>query len=1819
MFMRTNYFVIPLFLFISGSAFGQNYLMNGTPINDCNGFFLDSGGNGDYGPNQNFTTTICSDGTNTHIKLVFSGVDMGPGDTLYFYDGTTVNPNTYLSNNYHFPPGAPFIIQATAENTSGCVTIRFVSNGSQQGPGWSAKIECLTACQTILSQVLTTDPPLVPADTGYIDICPGDRVAFSGAGLYPQNGVVYQHSDATSAFEWEFGDGSTAVGPNASHVYTEPGGYKVQLRIRDVKGCYNTNYLGLRIRVAGSPTFDTDELPDQICAGDTIALNSGAVLSNPETFLAGAIVSDSLALPDGTGSTYRDTVFITDFAPGQTFSGASNLESICVNMEHSWMHDLDIFLFCPNGDSIKLQDQEFIGNEVFLGIPYTADDAMNPMVPAPGVGYNYCWTAGAGLFTWTQHTNTFDPQTLPEGDYRPYESFAGLVGCPLNGEWALEVRDLWGEDNGWIFEWSINFAPGLFPDLEVFDPGIADYSLVESPFSIYYDQDSMVAVPTNAGQANFMVTATDGFGCVWDTSMVVPVLPPTHPECRSCEDLIASPQDAVICQNDDVAFNVASPIQAQTNITFEAFPNEPIGFSNHPPANPYYAYINVNSIRPLTLTNPNTQIISVCVNLETDYDSDIRLFLRAPGGQTLELSTGNGGSGDNYTNTCFTPTAATPITAGAAPFTGNFRPEGNWAVFNNANVEGNWALVVSDQFGINELGVLKSWSITFRSTNQVTYTWTPGTGLSCTNCANPVAAPAVTTTYYVNAADSYGCLARDTVLVGVVGDLEAPVVTCDITGDGQLTFWWTQVEAFEQYEVRITQNGVQGAWTGPYTGLSYMVDNLVNNDNVGLEVRVYGGAQPLLCIINSGSSSCIYDRCFLTLSEENITGVTCSGDSDGAASFSAVLNMGALTYFLDGSNDGQPTPDFSNLTGGPHFVVAQDIDGCTDTLDFVVPEPLEVLPVIQVVQEVRCNNGQDGSLTASATGGTGTFTYSWNNGAATANPSIAGLAPGVYNLLVTDTKGCIGQSAVTLNNPEPITLELTGQNPDCFDSNNGAVSAGVNGGTGNFSFAWDNGAVTQNITGLGADDYCVTATDANGCVETACFNIAAPTALEVISFDVVPVDCFDNETGSATVNATGGTGPLDYLWNDPLQQINPEASFLGAGVYTVQITDANGCQITETVEVTQPALLSVSTSVSNVLCNNGSDGSATATPAGGVGPYTFSWTGGHSGPQVGGLVAGNYAVTVFDNNGCTSQNNLTIAQPAEAVSVIATQTFKGCNGFSDNAAEAIAAGGVGNYTYQWNDPGQQGGSQISGLGAQPFTVVATDGNGCPASATVTLEDLPAITVGIIANEPTCNEYSDGRMGVNQVAGGIGNGNTLNYTYSWSNNQSGLTIQGLAGGITYTVTVTDNQGCEGVGSRFLTDPEPVTFETTFTPVSCFGLADGTAAVVNIDGPNNQYSVSWGANAGGQTSITASGLSAGAYNVTVTDDKGCFSSGSVAVTQPAPLTINSKAKDAGCSGERTGFIVLTVEGGVPGYQYQWSTGGSLAQLNDLAAGSYTVTVLDANNCSLVETITITQPEPIRPDLTPEAVTCFGRRDGSIAIQTGGGTPPFRYSLDNNEFKGTSTFIGLPAGNYTVFVKDANNCLSAAQTMVGSPPEFIVDAGEDITIILGDSTQLEAAAIDPAPGFVEYVWSEPYVGTLSCTECANPWAKPMYSIIYELFGIDSKGCEASDLIRVNVEKPRVAMVPTGFTPNEDLTNDLLVVHGMEGTYVKVFRIFDRWGELVYQDSDFYVNDFTRGWDGTFRGQPLNAGVFVWHLEVVYPYDNAEASFKGQTTIIR
>ncbi len=1491
----------------------------GTPtVTTCGGFFLDSGGrNNEYSPNEDLITTICSDGSSgTHTQLTFSVPDIAIGDQLCFFDGIDTSA-TQLTCHNEFDPGAPFIVQATAANTSGCLTVRFRSNGSNQGRGWSASIACIAACQTIQADLLSTSPAAVPADTGWIDICPGDRVEFSGKGLYPQDGIVYNHSDATAEFEWTFGDGTTAVGPSVAKTFSKPGGYTVQLTITDQFGCRNTNFINQRVRVATKPEFLIGgDLPAEICPGDTVSLNavvgqvdSSKVVSAQTTegfFQFGQTRSDSLALPDGTGRAYITNVNFRNFLPGQVLEDVNDLLGICVNIEHSWMRDLEIKLSCPNGSTVTLHNHAgHVGGEIYLGEPIDFDI----LGIRPGRGYDYCWTPDATRGTWLDYANQNSIRTLPPGDYNSYQDLQQLEGCPLNGEWTIMVEDLWASDNGFIFSWGINFDPRLYPNLERYTPEITDFHWREAPDLFFESKDSIAAAPTNSGSAAFTFELTDDFGCNYDTTVQVGVLAPTHPDCYNCQELIAPPSDTAVCDGQAVTMDTRSEQPQSQEITFESFPDYPIGFSNHPPSNPFRTPIEIAYMSPDTLRDPEAQIVSVCLDLETDWDEDISLALQSPTGQVLQLSSGNGGSDDNYTNTCFSPAATVPISQGQAPFSGSYRPEGSWSVFTGASTNGQWQLLVSDALGNEEMGRLKSWSITFRSTNQITYQWSPADGLSCTDCPDPTFSPEQTTTYILNVTDSYGCSVEDSVVVGLVPNEPPPAVTCTATNDNEITFSWSPPANTLELEARVFHQGATPDWSRQGDNNTFVVGNLDRRDEVRLELRYFAGPNPVDCATTQiASATCILQPCAFSLElAGEPTAASCFDTADGAAEVLINEGQGPFTFFLDDDPTAYNDGAFTGLSGGDHFVAVEDGEACVDTIFFNV------------------------------------------------------------------------------GHPDSITL-------------------------------------------------------------------------------------------------------------------------------TIQ------------------------------------------------------------------------------------------------------QTKEDCPGLMGNEAQVSTAGGNGGFTYTWSD-GQRTATALN-LDSIIYTVTVEDSQGCQQSDSIKLQDLPEFNPNVIISPPSCFGYVDGQMGINLVEGGLSQ-DLNDYSFRWSTGSTDRVISGLATGPEYSVTVTGPEGCQVIVRRDLPEPSLITFDVEGENTLCHGEGLGSAAVTNVQGDYPVLSYQWDAGTGNQTTATAVNLPAGTYMVTVTDVEGCFVSGMVTLTEPPPLVVETQQGDNDCFGQQNGFAEVDIGGGTPSYRVRWSTGDTLRRIENLASGDYVLSVSDANNCQYTDTINISQPPVLTATTTPTDPSCYEFRDGGINIQAQGGMPPYLYSLDNENFNGSSTFVGLGSGAYDIFIRDSKGCLYFDKAELQDPLPLTVNAGPDVTILLGDSLQLMASSVD-GQGEVIYVWTAPYEGTLSCSECPDPVTTTQNTITYELYGIDSVGCEATDFIQVNVDKPRVVEVPTGFTPNDDGQNDRLLVHGRNGTIVRRFLVFDRWGELVYEARDFEVNDPNTGWDGTFKGQPMNGGVFIWFVEVEF-IDGAEEAYKGQTTLIR
>ncbi|HAD13901.1 MAG TPA: hypothetical protein DCF33_15860, partial [Saprospirales bacterium] len=911
-----------------------------------------------------------------------------------------------------------------------------------------------------------------------------------------------------------------------------------------------------------------------------------------------------------------------------------------------------------------------------------------------------------------------------------------------------------------------------------------------------------------------------------------------------------------------------------------------------------------------------------------------------------------------------------------------------------------------------------------------------------------------------------------------------------------------------------------------------------------------------------------------------------------------------------------PNPIATPPVSALYTVTATDSYGCTATDDVQVNIGA-IAAGITITQPILCN-GQKATILANAPGNN---TYLWNTGQTTA--TLSNLSAGTYTVTITSVGAfCTSSASVTITEPSELLATASPNDVTCFGLSTGTAAVYPSGGVGPYSYVWNNAMTTDSISNLLPGTYTVTITDNNGCTEISSMQVFEPALLQIVTALNRQPSCFGGSDGQLTTYALGGTTPFDFVWNTG--QVNQGITSITAGTYTVTATDGNGCSAVKTETVTEPPLLTGLATPIAVKCFGKNNGSLQIQGSGGTPQYVASWTGPNgfvgNGLNINSLFAGQYQATLTDSKGCIHTLTATVTEPPLLVlnmpAVSDTVCFMGNNG----TATVQNAGGTSPYKYLWS-AGSQTTQTATGLATNQYQVTVTDANGCTATSETFIHELQELNAHAETAPPGCHDGLDGTGFIQSIFYGAVPANVNDFTYRWNTAPPQFTqsVTGLQGGKTYTITATDALGCTATTTVQVANP--LELETSITgngDVKCFGESTGWASAKAVGG-TAPYTWFWNGGISPADSL-AQGLAAGTYRVTITDANGCPGTSTVTIGQPSELRVSLQPIHVGCFGESTGSAKATGSGGVNPYQYLWESGATTTSIANLAAGTYRITISDFNGCITPGNVTVEQPaEPVSGTATMQPPKCHGGFDGRIFLTGLGGTAPYRYALDNKPANGSPVQIGIPAGFYTPRIIDANGCdFELSPIEVTQPEALEVDLGPDFAILYGEDTQL-FAEVGNAQGPVSYAWNPADSTWLSCMDCINP---AVYSLAFtRFFGItvsDSLGCRATDMVRIAVEKPRKVFVPTGFTPNGDFNNDLLLVHGQSTSKVLDFKIFDRWGEMVFQLQDFTFNDDTKGWDGNFRGQPCDPGVYVWTLEVEY-VDGEKEVFKGNTTLIR
>lgn len=872
------------------------------------------------------------------------------------------------------------------------------------------------------------------------------------------------------------------------------------------------------------------------------------------------------------------------------------------------------------------------------------------------------------------------------------------------------------------------------------------------------------------------------------------------------------------------------------------------------------------------------------------------------------------------------------------------------------------------------------------------------------------------------------------------------------------------------------------------------------------------------------------------------TNINCNGECSGTATVTPTGGVQPYTYLW---SNGATSTSITGLCAGTYTVAVADaiIAACPDTISFTITEP-EVLNM-PVYPYPTCLETCNGSVYSGfATGGTPPYTLLWSTGETITY--IEDLCAGNYTLTVTDGLGCqksIDTTVLSIVCASPCVCGTEGCGPcnpcagsavvnstaivtsvSCYGGADGTATA-IPSGPAPYTYYWSNGDTTATADSLNAQQYYVFVTDGSGC-SSGIINVTITQPTAIIADSSATSAACTIPNGTATVSPSGGTPSYTYLWS-PGGQNTPTATGLAAGTYTVAITDANGCVRNASINVpvatdgTAVAITASSPICYESPCND----SASAAASGGVAPYTYSWSNAATTPQINGLCAGSYSVTVTSANGCTATDSVTISSPPE-LTLTESNTANTCLG--NGTATVIAAGGVPPYTYQWSNG--QTNATASSLNAGTYSVTVTDSKGCAKSTVSAVGSIfsGSLTIPTFTNV-SCYGDSTGS------ASALMTGGEAPHYYSWNTvpEQNTATATGLAAG-TYIITVIERAGCILMDTITITEPPVLTASISPTNISCNGANDGMA-IANPAGGTPPYTYLWN---NSSTSQQISSLAPGLFSVTVTDSLGCTAVVDTMITQPDSLlaSILNTAVMASCKGVCDGTATGSVLGGTSAYTYSWNSTPvqNTATATGLCAGSYTITVTDANNCIDSASLTITEPDSVLISPIANDTICPGEIVTLTASASGGNTGGYTYSWDapaNPAFATTSSVNVSPASttSYTVNVTDVlHGCpaVPVIANVVLNPPLTILASG-GASICNGDSTQLTSTAANGTGGPYTYSWAP--AGSLSNAAISNPNAAPLITTTYTVTLTDACLQPVSDIVTVTVFQKAVVSAGT------------------------------------------------------------------------------------------
>jgi outer membrane protein OmpA-like peptidoglycan-associated protein len=753
---------------------------------------------------------------------------------------------------------------------------------------------------------------------------------------------------------------------------------------------------------------------------------------------------------------------------------------------------------------------------------------------------------------------------------------------------------------------------------------------------------------------------------------------------------------------------------------------------------------------------------------------------------------------------------------------------------------------------------------------------------------------------------------------------------------------------------------------------------------------------------------------------------------DGAANGSATVDVkgGKAGYDFKWDN-GETTNTAVKLAEGTHSVTVTDEAGCTATASVNVPRKIgELALAIVLKQPVKCEGGKEAVLEAQVSGGKTPYQYQWNITGVMQGASLSGLGPGTYALTLTDAVGQSSTAEYVVEAPKSIEISTKVESPASTGKSDGKASAKATGGSGSFSYKWDNGETSDVATKLAPGTHTVTVTDAAGCSNTASVAILEnilPLAVQISQ--KTELKCAGAKDAALQASASGGKGPFKYLWSSSAQSDN--AMGLIAGDYSVTVTDATGATATAAFSVKEPKLLSVSVKADSPASTGNADGKASAKATGGTGKYSFRWDTGETGEEAKKLGPGEHLVTVTDEAGCVATGKVAISENILPLAANISQSKElKCAGSADAVLKAEVSGGKAPFKYQWTGGAQ--GEAASNLAAGDYALTISDATGATATAIFSIKEPKPLTLTAKADAPASTGNADGKASA-KASGGTGK-----YVLEWDNGETGEVAKKLAPGA-HSIKVTDENGCTATATLSITEnilPLAVNLAQA-NEIKCAGAKEAVLKA-EVSGGKAPFAFAWSS---GANTETVANLGLGNYSVTVSDAAGNTAVSQFFIKEPKPLVANAKVDAPASTGNADGKATVTASGGTGNFSYLWANGETAKTALKLAPGEHQVTVTDEAGCQATASVSISENilALTAAITTLEPIKCSGGNKAALQAEVSGGKGPFTYQWSGGQ--NGSTLSNLGAGQYNLTVTDATGTTATAKTELKEPEKLTV----------------------------------------------------------------------------------------------------------------------------------------------------------------------------------